>query len=205
MSFERIGERIAVMSRELTGLLAESFDSLSTGEQFAVAAQWETLVRQQAAVGHRLIAELERAPIAELGEPSVAAALTVLLRISKADAQRRVREARELAPRRAMTGEVLDPVLTRTAAAQARGQIGVEHVRIIAKFFDKQLPVSVPYDVREAAEAQLAQIASEHTPEELREATERLSALLNPDGDFSDEERARKRSLSRILCKSEVI
>ncbi|OBG19893.1 hypothetical protein A5765_01720 [Mycolicibacterium celeriflavum] len=195
MSFERISRRIAEMSDEFAALCAESFESLSTGEQFAVAAQWEMFTRAQAAVGHRLVAELERAPIAELGEPSVASALTVLLRISKADAQRRVREARELAPRRAMTGEVLDPVLTRTAAAQARGLIGVEHVRIIAKFFDKQLPAVVPYDVREAAEAQLAQIASEHTSEELREATERLSALLNPDGDFSDEERARKRWL----------
>ncbi|KUH82732.1 MULTISPECIES: HNH endonuclease signature motif containing protein [unclassified Mycobacterium] len=195
MSFERIGERIAVMSRELTGLLAESFESLSTAEQFAVAAQWETFTRAQAAVGHRLVAELERTPIAELGAPSVASALTVLLRISKTDANRRVRQARELAPRRAMTGEQLEPVLARTAAAQARGQIGVEHVRIIGKFFAKQIPVSVPFDVREAAEAQLADIAAKLTPEELREACERLAAYLHPDGDFSDEERARQRWL----------
>ncbi|KUI04884.1 hypothetical protein AU188_09685 [Mycobacterium sp. IS-3022] len=182
------------MSDEFAALLAESFESLSTSEQFAVAAQWETFTRAQAAVGHRLVAELERAPIAELGEPSVASALVVLLRISKTDAHRRVREARELAPRRAMTGEVLEPVLTRTAAAQACGQIGVEHVRIIGKFFDK-LPVVVTYDVREAAEAQLADIAAKLTPEELREACERLAAYLHPDGDFSDEERARKRWL----------
>ncbi|KUH92775.1 HNH endonuclease signature motif containing protein [Mycobacterium sp. IS-3022] len=195
MSVERIGERIAVMSRELAGLLAESFESLSTAEQFAVAAQWETLVRAQAAVGHRLVAELDRAPVAELGAGSVAKALEVLLRISKTDAHRRVREAGELAPRRAMTGEVLEPVLAHTAAAVERGVIGPEHVRIIRTFFDKKIPRSVGFDVREAAEAQLAELAAKHTPEELRRVADRLAYLLDQDGEFSDELRTRKRWL----------
>lgn len=181
------------MSAELSVLLAESFDSLSTAEQFAVTAQWETFTRRQAALGHRLVAGLERAPMAELGERSAAAALTVLLRISKTDAARRIKEARELAPRRAMTGEVLEPLLAQTAAAQARGQIGVEHVRVIRNFFAKQIPASVGFDVREAAEAQLADIAAQLTPEELHEAATRLAHLLDQDGDFSDELRARKR------------
>ncbi|RAV13956.1 hypothetical protein DQP55_09490 [Mycolicibacterium sp. GF69] len=167
---------------------------LSTSEQLALAAQWESFVRSSAVVGHRLVAQLDRAPVAELSEHSTAGALAVLLRISKAEAGRRVAQARELAPRRAMTGEKLDPVLTHTAAAVQRGLIGPEHVRIISKFFDT-LPAAVTYDVREAAEAQLAELAGKHTPEELRVIRDRLSALLNPDGDFSDEMRAQKRWL----------
>ncbi|OBI76204.1 HNH endonuclease signature motif containing protein [Mycobacterium sp. E740] len=195
MSLDRISARIADMSAELGALLSESFDALSTAEQFAVTAQWESFTRAQAALGHRMVAALERAPVAELGEPSTAAALTVLLRISKTDAAKRVKEAHELAPRRAMTGEVLEPVLAQTAAAQARGEIGVEHVRVIRNFFDKQVPASVGFDVREAAEAHLAEIAARHTPEELRQAATRLAHLLDQDGDFSDELRARKRWL----------
>ncbi len=195
MSVERVSQRIAAMDRELTALVAESFDTLSTAEQLRVTAQWERFTRRQAAVSHSMVAGLQQAPLAELGEPSVAGALTVLLRLSKAEAHRRVAEARELTPRRAMTGEQLEPVLAHTAAAVAQGLVGAEHVRVIRRFFDKQVPASTPFDVREAAEAQLAQLATKHTPEELRAAAQRLAAYVNPDGDFSDELRAAQRWL----------
>ncbi|HET6735284.1 DUF222 domain-containing protein, partial [Mycobacterium sp.] len=92
-----------------------------------------------------------------------------------------------------MSGEVLEPVLAGTAAAQTRGEIGAEHVRIIRRFFD-QLPSFVTFDEREAAEAQLASLAGGLKPEELREAAERLAMLLDQDGELSDADRARRRS-----------
>ena len=194
MSSERIGKRIAAMAAELADLVAEPFDALSTAERCAVSAQWEGLLRSQAVVGHRLVAGLGEAPVAELGETSVAAALSTLLRISRAEANRRVGEAAALAPRRALSGEVLAPVLAGTAAAQARGAIGAEHVRIIRRFLD-QLPAVVTYDAREAAEAQLASLACRLTPEELRQAADRLAMLLDQDGELTDAERARRRYL----------
>lgn len=45
--------------------------------------------------------------------------------------RRRIADADRLATRRAVTGEVLAPVLPRTAAAFQRGEIGGEHVRIV--------------------------------------------------------------------------
>ncbi|OBB47811.1 hypothetical protein A5752_22720, partial [Mycobacterium sp. 852002-51961_SCH5331710] len=183
------------MAAQASALIAESFDTLSTAEQLALTAQWEAFTRRQAMVGHRLVAGLQGAPLAELGEHSVAGALTVLLRISKAEASRRVAEAAELAPRRAMTGETLEPELAHTAAAVEKGLVGAEHVRVIRRFFAKEIPASTPSDVREAAEAQLADLAAKHTPEELRAAAQRLAAYLNPDGDFSDELRAAQRWL----------
>lgn len=42
----------------------------------------------------------------------------------------------------------------------------------------------------------MARIASEHGPEGLRQAANLLSALLHPDGDYSDDERARRRGLT---------
>ncbi|WP_156744132.1 DUF222 domain-containing protein, partial [Mycobacterium sp. 1164985.4] len=195
MAAEQISQRIAAMDRELSAMVAESFDTLSTAEQLAVVAEWERFTRRQAVVGHRLVAGLQAAPLAEVGEHSVASALTVLLRISKAEATRRVAEARELAPRRAMTGETLQAELAHTAAAVEKGLVGAEHVRVIRRFFTKEIPASTPFDVREAAEAQLADLASKHTPGELRAAAQRLAAYLNPDGDFSDELRAAQRWL----------
>jgi Domain of unknown function (DUF222) len=194
MNSERIAKRVAAMAAELADLVAEPFDALSTAERLALAGQWETFVRSQAVVGHRLVAGLADAPVAELGESSVANALAVALRISKNEAGRRVREAHDLAPRRAMTGEALDPVMSHTAAAEAGGTIGGEHVRIIRHFFDR-LPSFVTFDEREAAEAQLAEIACGHTPEELRVAAQRLAILLDQDGDLTDQDRARRRYL----------
>ena len=183
------------MSDEFAALLAESFDALSTAEKLAVTAQWEAFTRKQAVLGHRLMAEIERAPQAELGETSAANALSILLHISKDEALRRLKESRELAPRVNMLGEVLEPVLTGTAAAQARGQIGSEHVRVIRKFL-KKLPSRVGFDEREAAEAQLAEIACTLTPEELRVAADRLATLLDQDGEFTDIDRAQRRYLT---------
>ena len=80
------------------------------------------------------------------------------------------------------------------AAAQAAGSIGAEHVRIIRRFF-ADLPHAVDYETRQACEVDLARIAAEHTPDALRKAADRLMALVHPDGDFSDVDRARRRHL----------
>ncbi len=146
-------------------------------------------------MGHRLVAALAEAPVAELGAPTPAAALSTLLRISKDEAAGRVRQARELAPRRALTGEVLAPVLPCTVAAVEAGRIGAEHVKQIRKFF-KKLPSFVDPETRQLAEAQLAEIAAGVNPDELRVAADRLAALLDQDGTLCDADRARRRYLS---------
>jgi hypothetical protein len=127
-----------------------------------------------------------------LGETSVAAALSTLLRISRKDANRRVKDAKDLGSRTALTGEPMAPLLTNTATAQRRGDIGFDHVKIIRRFFRK-LPHFVDHDTREAAEAHLADLACGLGPEELRRAADRLSILLDQDGELSDAD-LRKRS-----------
>src|ERR1700755_3174779 len=130
-----VGKRVAAMSAELDELLAEPLGMLSPAQQLALAARWERLTRRQAAMTHRLCAVLAEAPIAELGDSTPARALATLLRISKEEAGARIREARDLAARRAMTGEVLAPVLPHTAAAVEAGRIGAEHIKQIREFF----------------------------------------------------------------------
>ena len=48
MDGERIRKRIAGIAAELAELMAEPYDALTTAEQLALAAQWETVTRSQA-------------------------------------------------------------------------------------------------------------------------------------------------------------
>ena len=109
-------KRIAVMTAELEALLAEPVDG-STAERAAVAFEWERFKRRCAAMTHRTTAAVAQVPLEELGESSLGSALSTLLRISTEEANRRIKEAKELGPRLAMSGEPLAPVLSHTAAA----------------------------------------------------------------------------------------
>ncbi len=191
-------KRIAAMGGELDALLAEPLEALSTADRLAASHEWETFMRRLPAVTHRLVAGLAQVPTEELGEPTLAAALATLLKISKAEAHRRIHDAEDLGPRSALTGEALEPVLSHTAAAQRRGEIGAEHVKIIRRFFDR-LPGFVDHHTREAAEADLAQVACGLKPEELHQVADRLAILLDQDGQLSDGDRARRRYLASIF------
>jgi hypothetical protein len=117
------------------------------------------------------------------------------LRITKAEAGRRIHEAADLGARRALTGEPLAPQLTATAAAQRLGMIGDAHVQVIRSFF-AHLPAEVDLPTRAAADADLAHKAGRYRPDELAKYAQRIMDWLNPDGEFSDEERARKRGIT---------
>ena len=117
------------------------------------------------------------------------------LRISRADASRRIHEAADLGERRALNGEPLEPVLPATAEAQRNGDLGAGHVAVIRSFLHR-LPDFVDIETRHKAEAQLARLAGEHRPDELAKLADKLTDCLNPDGDFSDVDRARRRGLT---------
>jgi hypothetical protein len=175
---------------------ALSFDALSAPEVLNVKDRLETVYRRQTAVDHRLSHQLtSQASPVDLGGKSWTDVLCNRLRIGRGEARRRLDEAEDLGPRTAFTGEPLQPGLPNVAAAQAAGKIGAEHVRIIRRFFT-DLPNAVDFETRQACEADLARIAGEHTPDALRKAADRLMALVNPDGDFSDVDRARRRGLT---------
>ena len=66
---------------------------------------------------------------------------------------------------------------------------------IIRTFFDR-LPCWIDEPTRAQAEDKLAQVAANYRPDELQRFADWYAAVLNPDGDFSDEDRARKRGVS---------
>src|ERR1700677_4743732 len=114
-----------------------SFDALTTPERLALLARCEKMRRQLPAIEHPLINQLdEQADAAELGG-KLAPALADRLRITRAEASRRVHEAADLGQRRALNGEPLEPVLTATAEAQRNGEIGAGHVAVIRSFWHR--------------------------------------------------------------------
>jgi len=159
---------------------ALSLDALTAPEALNIKDQLETVYRRQAAVDHRLTHHLtSQASPVDLGGKSWTDVLSNRLHIGRGEARRRLDEAEDLGPRTAMTGEPLQPLLPRTAAAQAAGTIGAEHVRIIRRFF-ADLPTAVDIETRQECEVDLARIASEQTPDALRKAVDRLMALVHP-------------------------
>ncbi|OBK29860.1 hypothetical protein A5634_17565 [Mycobacterium asiaticum] len=177
-------------------LLCEmSFDALTTREWMATLDRLERVVRRLQTPQHALINQLSaHASEEELGA-KLRAALADRLRITKADASRRIAEAEDLGQRRAMTGEPLPPRLTATAAAQRKGLIGDGHIKVIRDFLT-HLPADVDPGTREAAEADLAGKATEFRPDQVAKYAREVMALLHPDGDYSDAERGRKRGIT---------
>ena len=170
-------------------------DALTTPERLTVLHSCEELRRQLPAVEHPVINQLnEQADQAELGG-KLAAALANHLLITRAEASRRIHEAQDLGERTALNGEPLEPVLAATAQAQRNGEIGAGQVAVIRSFFHR-LPDFVDIETRQKAETHLARLAGEHRPDELARLADTLTDCLNPDGDFTEHDRARRRGIT---------
>ncbi len=68
-------------------------------------------------------------------------------------------------------------------------------MRVIREFLHR-LPAAIDTPTRDKAEADLAEIAAQYRPEQFRRYAARLAAVLNPDGTFTDRDRARRRGLT---------
>lgn len=178
-------------------LAAAPVGALNSLEALAVLDRLERHRRRLPALEHALLVQAQSQGTAkEIGAKSWRAALCQRLGISGADAGRRLAEAADLGPRRTVTGQPVEPLLAATAAAQARGEIGAEHVGVVRDFL-AALPTGIDAGTREAAESQLAGLAGGLTPEGLRQVARQLLGYLDPDGTPDDEgEHARKRGLS---------
>ncbi len=200
-SREEIVEKFDELHGVVSWLLDQSFDALTTPECLAMLERLERETRRLPVPGHALINQLSRqASETELGG-KLGHALANRLRITRGEAGRRIREAEDLGPRRSITGEPLPPRLEATAAAQRAGEIGAGHVGVIRKFME-HLPCWVDGATQEKAEGKLARHGAQFRPDQLAKLADRLADCLNPDGNFTDEDRARRRGL--ILGKQDV-
>lgn len=194
-SREEVVDVLDALDDDVDRLCKLTFEALTTPERLRALERMERVARRLRAPQHVLINQVgAQAGDAELGG-TLRSALADRLRITKAEAGRRIDEAADLGERRALTGELLAPNLAATAAVQRKGLIGDGHVRVIRGFF-AHLPAAVDLPTREAADADLAAKAGGYRPDELAKYAQRIMDWLNPDGDFSDTERARKRGIT---------
>jgi hypothetical protein len=162
--------------------LLENLDRLETVRRQATACAYDGAIavdrRDQQALGgrsHRIIADV--------------------LRINPGEAKRRLVSGAQLAPRTALTGQQLPPALPATAKAWHRGALDGQHLRTIEKFIT-ELPDHLSCTEVDKAEAFLAEQAAVLRPDQLEKLAAQLAVRLNPDGDFSDADRARKRGFT---------
>lgn len=154
----------------------------------------ETSRRHQAVASHDVIASLAKEEFAAIGG-APHKVIADWLRISCAEARRRIHNAEQLAPRLTLTGEKLPPQLPATAQAWRQGVLDEQHLRVIQRFV-RDLPEITPTATVEHAERLLAGQAAELRPDQLEKVANRCAVLINPDGKFSDTDRARQRGFT---------
>jgi hypothetical protein len=166
-AFEEAVTAYDALDVALDKIAALEVETLSSAERLELLERNETARRRLPALCHELINELAgTATRLELGG-SLAVALAERLHLNRGEAGRRIHEAADLGPRRALTGQPLPPKLPATAAAQHAGVIGAEHVGIVRAFVQR-LPDAISVAAAEEAERQLAGYAARVCPDELR-------------------------------------
>jgi hypothetical protein len=168
---------------------------LCTQERLALLERYEMVRRRLGAGEHPLINQLQQEATPEELGGKLSHAVADWTLVSRAEAARRVREAADLGERRGLTGEPLAPVLAATAKAQRAGKLGAGHVAVIRRFYH-QLPGWIDQATRDQAEADLARLASQYRPDQLAALADRLADCLNPDGTYTDDDRAHRRGLT---------
>ena len=83
------------------------------------------------------------------------------------------------------------PHLPATATAWNKGLLDAAHLAEIITFFD-EIPADTPLDVQETSERFLAEKATELRPDQLKKVAKKLAQTINPDGNFSEQDRIRK-------------
>ncbi len=191
MLSSRVSEVFAAVDAAVEALGALDWDALPIRERLEALDRLETQRRRTAATALNLVGSVDRCGERALGGVC-AKVIADVIRISPAQARRRIRDAGQVQPRTTLTGEVLAPALPATAKAWDAGLLDVEHLRAIQKFLT-DLPADIDPAAVAKAEAFLAEKAAELRPDQLEKVADRLAITLNPDGRFSDDDRAVQR------------
>lgn len=108
-SREEIVAAFDALHTAVSGVLELSCDAVTTRERLALLDRLELEWRRLPAARHDLINEVRRQSTAvEIGG-KLAHVLADRLRITRAEANRRIHEAQDLGPRRGLTGQPLPP------------------------------------------------------------------------------------------------
>ncbi len=180
-------------------LRALATDLVGNAFRIEIAQRLEAQQRANRGLSYRVFAEIAE-PVDGTDDPRLPAGVKVRdvlasrLRLTAAEVRRRFRVAARIRPRRSLTGPVLAPELPELAAAVECGQVGDDHITAVCRALDR-LPASVAATDREKAERTLVRHAREQDAQFVTAVGTVIADCLNPDGNFTDEDRARRRGL----------
>ncbi|MCX4093962.1 HNH endonuclease signature motif containing protein [Nocardia sp. alder85J] len=170
--------------------------AMTNRDRLTLLRRVETVTRMLPAAALEWTAQMaEQWSNTEFAANNLVDTLADTLRITPAEARARWRAADDLAHHTGITGETIAPPLPATATAHAEGALAPAHVKIIRDVI-AHLPAAVDPDTRSDTETMLADQARELRPDQLRKVADKLEALINPDGTFTDTDRARRRAFT---------
>ncbi|BBX04326.1 HNH nuclease [Mycolicibacterium moriokaense] len=168
----------------------------NVGNEFRVdmAERLETQERTNRGLMYRVFGQIADPPD-EIGLiDGLIDRLCARLRIPRNEIKRRMKVAARIQPRRQLTGPPLPPELPLVADAVTAGTIGEDHLREIEKAMDR-LPSCVSADDRVEVERSLVREAVKNDADIVKSVGRRIDEIFNPDGDFDEADRARRRGV----------
>ena len=185
-SRDAVDAAVCARAASVKALLDADFSMFDTAELLALQSQRHTQAGADALIDARIQAALmNRTTAHEIGAKNWPDVLVTRMRLSAREASGRVRHAETLAPRRSITGDMLEPALPLCAAALAEGSIGEGHVTVIAE----AIRMAAKYvDAATCAELEeiLVPVAEACTPETVHQTAVTALYLMNQDGPGPD-------------------
>jgi hypothetical protein len=184
---------LEAIDRAYAALRATCTDLVGNTFRIEVAERLESQQRVNRGLCYRMFGEIEQ-PAAGSGRAAVRDKLAAQLRLTAGEVRRRFRVAARIRPRPSLTGPTLPPELPELAAAVAAGEVGDDHIAAVTRALDL-LPSAVSPGERDRAERTLVRHAREQDSQFVGAVGATIADCLNPDGTFTDEDRARRRGL----------
>jgi hypothetical protein len=195
----RVRAELDLIDAAQARLRSADTDVVGNAFRVEVAERLETQQRVNRGLSYRMFGEIAD-PVDGPDDPALPAEVKVRdllwarLRITRGEIQRRFRIAARIRPRRTPTGPPVSPELPELAAAVEAGDVGDDHIAAVTKVLD-ELPAAVSMTDRDDAERTLVGYASKQDAKFVTAVGNRIADCLNPDGNFTDEDRARRRGL----------
>lgn len=191
-------ERFGQLSDQVDAAYAEmrelSSDEVGNAFRVEMAERLETQERTNRGLMYRMFGQIAEPPDEAAMAPVVVNNLAARLRIPRNEVKRRMKVAGRLLPRRQLSGPPLPPELPLVAQALEAGAIGEDHLRVIGRAIDV-LPSVVSASERDEVEASLVRQATKSDADIVRAIGRRIDEIFNPDGDYDEADRARRRGL----------
>lgn len=169
-------------------------DAVGNAFRVDVAERLEAQDRANRGLMYRTFGEIAEPPDGSECVPAVRGTLWARLRITPKEVARRFRLAARLQPRHSLTGAPLEPELPALAEAVAAGAVGEDHIRAVCAAVDTLPSCVSPCDVADA-ERTLVRHATKLDAAVVTKLGQRIADYLNPDGRFTDVDRARRRGV----------